>query len=156
MAIPFLGKIIDTVVDKGADLISEFITDKDEAARLEHAWRKQNSKQDHEFRELELEAEKELELEFSKRSIGMEGTAKDLQQFGVLGKIVVFARGMFRPLFYYCVAFWDWVYFTSGDPWTEQQQTLLLSINLIVLVFFFGERAIKNLAPLFTRLMAPK
>ena len=39
MAIPFLGKLLDTVVGKGADLISEYITDKDEAARLEHAFR---------------------------------------------------------------------------------------------------------------------
>lgn len=39
MAIPFLGKIIDSVVNKGSDLISEFITDKDKAAEFEHKYR---------------------------------------------------------------------------------------------------------------------
>ena len=152
MAIPIIGKIIDTVVDKGAGLISEFITDKDEANRLLHEMQKLKSEQDHERQVLEAETSKELELEFSKRVTQMEGTAKDLQQFGILGKIVVFFRGMFRPLFSYGVAYWDWLYFTSGAQWTEQQQTLLLTVNLIVLVFYFGERAIKNLAPLLTRM----
>lgn len=39
MAIPILGKIIDTVFSKGSDLISEFITDKDKAAEFEHKYR---------------------------------------------------------------------------------------------------------------------
>ncbi len=39
MAIPILGKIIDTVFSKGADLISEFITDKDKAIEFEHRYR---------------------------------------------------------------------------------------------------------------------
>ena len=39
MAVPFLGKLLDTVVGKGADLISEFITDKDKAAEFEHKLR---------------------------------------------------------------------------------------------------------------------
>jgi len=60
MAIPILGKIIDTVLDKGAGLISEFITDKDQAAALEHAWRSQVSSQDHDIKELELTIEKEI------------------------------------------------------------------------------------------------
>ncbi len=39
MAIPILGKIIDTIIGKGSDLISEFITDKDKAAEFEHKYR---------------------------------------------------------------------------------------------------------------------
>lgn len=34
-----LGKILSTVIGKGSDLISEFITDKDQAAQLDHAFR---------------------------------------------------------------------------------------------------------------------
>ena len=34
--IPIVGKLIETVIGKGADLISEFITDKDKAAEFEH------------------------------------------------------------------------------------------------------------------------
>ena len=39
MAIPFLGKLLDTVVDKGASLISEFVTDKDKAAEFQHQFK---------------------------------------------------------------------------------------------------------------------
>ena len=39
MAIPFVGKIIDSLINKGGDLLSEFITDKDEAARLSQAFK---------------------------------------------------------------------------------------------------------------------
>lgn len=155
MTVPFIGKIIDTVVDRGASLISKFITDKDEAARLEHEFRKQVSRQDHTVQKLELEAEQEFELEFSRRTIAMEGTASDLQAVPYLGAVVIFARGMFRPLFSYAVLYWDWLFFTSqGAVWDEQQKTLLLTVNLIVLVFFFGERAVKNLAPLLSRVFA--
>lgn len=35
MAIPIIGKIIDTVIDKGTDLISEFIPDKDKQAEFQ-------------------------------------------------------------------------------------------------------------------------
>ena len=36
MAIPIIGDIVKAVVDRGGDLISEFITDKDKAAEFKH------------------------------------------------------------------------------------------------------------------------
>jgi len=62
MALPIIGNIIDRVIDKGASLISEVITDKDEAARLEHEWRQQLSRESHEFQKIEIEAERDLAL----------------------------------------------------------------------------------------------
>jgi hypothetical protein len=38
--------------------------------------------------------------------------------------------------------------------WTEQQETLLLAMNLLVLAFFFGERAMKNVLPLIVQVFA--
>lgn len=155
MAIPIVGKIIDSVIDKGASLISEFITDKDKAAELEHQWRQHVSRENHEIKKIEIEAEKELEEEFSRRTIVMEGTASDLKAIPYVGALVVFARGMFRPMFSYATLYWDWVFFTTDTSgWSEQQKTLLLTINLIVLVFFFGERAVKNLAPILQKVFA--
>lgn len=61
-ALPFIGTIIDRVIDKGASLISEIVTDKDQAARLEHEWRQQLSREDHEINRLSLEAERDLAL----------------------------------------------------------------------------------------------
>lgn len=55
MAIPFLGKIIDTVVGKGADLISEFITDKDKAAEFTHKFKMAVLEDQGAERELEAE-----------------------------------------------------------------------------------------------------
>ena len=62
MAIPILDRVIDRVVDKGASLISEFITDKDQAARLEHEWRSQLSRENHDMEKLRVEAERDLAI----------------------------------------------------------------------------------------------
>jgi hypothetical protein len=62
MALPIVGKIIDRVIDKGASLISEFVTDKDQAARLEHEWRSQLSRESHELEKLALEIERDINV----------------------------------------------------------------------------------------------
>ena len=65
-------------------------------------------------------------------------------------------RGMFRPAFSYMTMYIDFVYFTTNTSgWSEQQQTLLLAMNLLVLVFFFGERAMKNIMPLIAAAFRP-
>jgi hypothetical protein len=60
--LPIVGAIIDRVLDKGASLISEVITDKDEARRLEHEWRTQIAAQDHDLEKLTKEAERDVTL----------------------------------------------------------------------------------------------
>jgi hypothetical protein len=62
MALPFIGQIIDSVVNKGSALISEFITDKDQAAKLEHEFRSQLSRENHDIQRLEIEAERDLTI----------------------------------------------------------------------------------------------
>lgn len=100
------------------------------------------------------------ETAFNKRTIQLEGTAADLKTIPVIGALIIFLRGAFRPLFAYGTAYVDWIYFTTDtSDWPEQQQTLLIAINLLVLVFFFGERAMKNIMPLITSALmarAPK
>jgi hypothetical protein len=82
----------------------------------------------------------------------MEGTASDLKQVPFLGPIIIFLRGAFRPVFSYFTMYLDYRWFVHDtSKWTEQQMTAMIVINLIVLVFFFGERAVKNLAPLIAR-----
>ena len=93
----------------------------------------------------------EDEAMFNKRTIDLEGTAADLKSIPYIGGLIIFLRGAFRPLFSYLTAYIDWIYFTTDtSKWSEQQQTLLIAINLLVLVFFFGERALKNVMPLIT------
>ena len=94
---------------------------------------------------------------FNKRTIDLEGTAADLKTIPVIGALIIFLRGAFRPLFAYGTGYIDWVYFTTDTAdWPEQQRTLLFAINLLVLVFFFGERALKNVMPLITNALMAK
>lgn len=102
------------------------------------------------------EAARQDENAFNERTIAMEGTAKDLQVIPYVGALVIFLRGAFRPLFAYMTGYLDWVYLTQGMSWTERQETLLLAINLLVLVFFFGERAMKNVMPLILNVFTEK
>lgn len=88
---------------------------------------------------------------FNKFTTDMEGTASDLKDVPVLGPIVIFFRGMFRPIFSYFVMYLDFVWFVGTSDFDDQQSTAMIVINMVVLVFFFGERAVKNLAPLIAR-----
>ena len=92
-----------------------------------------------------------------KRINQQEGTAKDLQQFGWVGKLVVFLRGIQRPAWGFGT-FWidiQW-FFGTGIEFSLTQERALLVINLLVLGFLFGERAVKNLTPLLTDVFGAK
>lgn len=107
--------------------------------------------------EMEIrEAAAQDEALFNERTIALEGTAKDLAAIPFIGSIVIFLRGAFRPLFAYFTLYADYIYLIEGMSWTERQETLLLAINLLVLVFFFGERAMKNVMPLIVKVFAAK
>jgi hypothetical protein len=103
-----------------------------------------------------MRAAAEDEKLFNERTIALEGTAKDLAALPWVGSVVIFLRGAFRPLFAYFTLYADYVYLIEGMSWTERQETLLLAINLLVLVFFFGERAMKNVMPLIVKVFAAK
>lgn len=60
MAIPFLDKILGSVVDKAGGIIQELVRDKDLAAKLEHELKAQLSSQDHEIQVLEQQLEKDM------------------------------------------------------------------------------------------------
>lgn len=103
-----------------------------------------------------IQAAHEDERQFNERTIALEGTANDLKALPYVGAVVIFLRGAFRPLFAYLTAYLDWLYFVSGMGWTERQESLLLAINLLVLIFFFGERAMKNVMPLIAEVFAKR
>ncbi|MEQ8548755.1 MAG: hypothetical protein RIC03_12635 [Cyclobacteriaceae bacterium] len=88
--------------------------------------------------------------EFNDRIKQMEGTASDLQQFGWLGKIVVFLRGAQRPMWGFAVMYMDFMIFSNRWQLVDgsQKENAFWIINFLVLGFLFGERAIKNIIPL--------
>ena len=104
----------------------------------------------------EIQADTEAQKEFSDRTRDMEGTAADLKSVPYVGAVVLFLRGAFRPLFAYFTAYLDWLYFYQTMPWTEKQQALVYAVNMLVLGFFFGERALKNVLPLVAKVFEAK
>lgn len=96
------------------------------------------------------------QAEFNTRIKEMEGTASDLKTIPILGPIVLFLRGVQRPFWGFGTFYFDYKWFTAADSYDEQQQTALIVINMLVLGFLFGERAIKNLEPLIVKVFAKK
>ena len=80
-----------------------------------------------------------------------EGTAKDLKTIPILGSIIIFLRGVQRPLWGFATLYMDNKWFFGNGTFTEQQQTAMIVINILVLGFLFGERTIKNLEPLIIK-----
>lgn len=102
----------------------------------------------------ELEANKILNqaaTQLDKRIAQQEGTAKDLKGIPIFGTLILFLRGSQRPLWGYATLYMDFNWFFGAYTFTEQQQTAMIAINILVLGFLFGERTIKNLEPLIIK-----
>lgn len=92
--------------------------------------------------------------QLNKRIAEQEGTASDLKTIPVLGHVIIFLRGLQRPTWGFLTMYMDYKWFFCGGTFTDQQQTAMIVINVLVLGFLFGERAIKNLEPLITKVFA--
>ena len=90
------------------------------------------------------EAGKQLDARIAEQ----EGTAKDLKTIPILGHIVLFARGAQRPIWGFATLYLDFQWLSGPTQFSDQQQTALIVINLLVLGFLFGERTVLNLQPL--------
>jgi len=107
------------------------------------------------FKQLELETQKEMnkavalaETHLNQRIKQYEGTASDLLSLPVIGRLMIFMRGCQRPIWGFATIVMDWLWFNQWSL-NEKQESALILINFLVLGFLFGERAIKNCAPLF-------
>jgi hypothetical protein len=92
--------------------------------------------------------------QLDKRIAEQEGTASDLKGIPILGPIILFLRGMQRPVWGFGTMIMDYKWFFEVRDFTEQQQTAMIIINVLVLGFLFGERSIKNLEPLLIKVFA--
>jgi hypothetical protein len=98
---------------------------------------------------LMLEAEQAL----TQRITQLEGSAQDLRAVPFVGPLVIFLRGLQRPLWGYAVLYIDFMWFSGKWQLEGQQESAMWVINLLVLGFLFGERAVQNLAPLISELI---
>lgn len=93
----------------------------------------------------------EVESEFNQRIKDMEGTTSDLKSLPVIGRLIIFLRGCLRPAFGFSTLIWDYQIFSGA--WQLQDEitkNAFFLINALVLVFLFGERAFKNIAPIIS------
>jgi hypothetical protein len=153
------GGVGETIVNTVKEYFPPSLSE-GERLKLEEAIRK--SARQHEETLLKL-AQEEQAL-FDQRMREMEGTAKDLEKFGVIGKIVVFMRGLQRPIWGFFVLYLDYQVFIQNKwPTVSMSQTAQANgldfqsafwiINFLVLGFLFGERAMRNVLPLIQQKM---
>jgi hypothetical protein len=103
------------------------------------------------------QAAQEERQQFNERVKQLEGTASDLQQFGFLGKVIVFLRGCQRPVWGYLTLYMDLMWFSGKwHDMSELQESAFWVINVLVLGFLFGERAIKNVMPMINQFIERK
>lgn len=82
--------------------------------------------------------------------LAYEGEAKDYKDIPLVGPLMMLIRGLIRPAFTLGVAYWDWGFFVARDisNWPADKTNLLFAINIIVLIFWFGERTVQYVMPL--------
>lgn len=98
----------------------------------------------------------ESERMITERVALVEGSAQDLRTIPIVGPLVLFLRGLQRPLWGYATLYGDAMWFMGKWNLSEQQESALWVINFLVLGFLFGERAVQNVAPLIADLMSKR
>lgn len=102
-------------------------------------------------------ADNEADRIQTERMVALEGTASDLKAIPIAGPIMLFVRGSQRIIISYGVAWLDFDWLTGGlASLNDMQQRLMLTASLLVFVVLFGERAVKNIAPLVIDLLGLK
>lgn len=100
------------------------------------------------------EAMADAERRVTERITLTEGSAQDLRAVPVVGPLVLFLRGLQRPVWGYATLYGDAMWFMGRWQLSEQQESALWVINFLVLGFLFGERAVQNVAPLIADVMS--
>ncbi len=100
----------------------------------------------------------EMDKEFSKRITDLEGTASDLKSLPLVGPILLFLRGAQRPVWGFGVLFLNYQVFSGAWALTDGSQaaSAFYAINILVLGFLFGERAVTNVLPYLTQFKGAK
>ncbi len=138
-----LGGVIERVVDR----VLPPKLDEAEKAQIKLELMKATAEHETAMMRASIEAENAL----TERVKALEGTAADLRTVPILGPIMIFMRGSFRPVCCYFTLFWDWKMFSGR--WPHQSDEVILMINLLVFGFVFGERAVKNIMPIADRFL---
>ncbi len=144
------GSLVDSVVGVVKDYFPPSMSDQ-EKAKMEAGISKMMHK--HELQM--LKATTDMEKTFNDRIKTMEGTAADLRTIPIIGPVIIFLRGMQRPTWGFGTLYVDIQVFSGNWALVDgsQVESCFWIVNLLVLGFLFGERAVKNLSPLIERML---
>lgn len=96
------------------------------------------------------------DAEFYSRIKDMEGTAAEIKGIPFIGPAIVVVRSMLRPFISIFVVLLDYQIFSGAWAWNVELKPVFVALNILVLGFWFGERMVKNVMPLFTKFMESK
>ncbi len=115
------------------------------------------------FAEAERKREKDqldgaiaLAENLNQRIAAYEGTASDLKAVPYVGPLLLIARGAQRPIWGYATIWLDYQVYSGSWVIKPEQPELTAAfyiINMLVLGFLFGERALVNLLPVIESLL---
>jgi len=145
------GSIVGTVVDTVKAYFPPSMTEQEKgelALRISEAENKKDL--------AVMTAANQAAAEFNSRIKDMEGTAADLKTIPIVGHIVIFMRGIQRPVWGFFTLWADYKVFSNAWDLSETQDQMLMAINILVLGFLFGERAVKNVLPLIAAYFGKK
>lgn len=144
------------IADKAIDAITQYFPPdmtEEQKANVNLALKRLELEQTIEANKALSESEKAV----NERVAQLEGTASDLKSLPIVGNVIIFARGSLRPFIGYATVYIDYLWFTGAlGQLTEQQESCLWLINMLVLSFNFGERSLQNLSPLIERIVSRK
>lgn len=91
----------------------------------------------------EKQLDSTLKSNFRQFVLKYEGSAADYKGVPIVGPIILLFRGLVRPLVTVVVVYLDYEVIL-GQGYTDLQMELLKAMTMLVLFFWFGERAVKN------------
>lgn len=99
----------------------------------------------------------DAEKEVDSRIAMYEGSASDLKAIPILGPMMLFLRGAQRPVWGFATIYFDYAVFSGLYKLTDSMvQNAFWILNTLVLGFLFGERAVTNIMPYITNMVAVK
>jgi len=97
MSIPILGDLWGKIVDKGGDIISELVTDKDLAKELDHAFRTQMAENSADFKALEVQVEADM---FAAQQVTVQAELKQNDLYTKRTRPIIARRSFYAGLAY--------------------------------------------------------
>lgn len=69
----------------------------------------------------------------------------DYSTLRYFGPVMIVIRGLVRPVASFMLLYFDFLYFTLPNAeWTSDEVSLLKMLNLIIWLFWFGEKLINS------------